>query len=157
MAENLYPEDELEIVAEELDDTEDSPVGYMESIYFDETIGDYVRDGQHHLKSATGLEAWEQWCINCLLTEKGAYPAYGDKFGISTYDAFASDSHEETESILTLEITEALMNDPYGRTEYVEEIEYNWIDTGNLQVSVTVRGIDDATIDITVLIDQRVR
>ena len=157
MAENLFPADELEIVADELDDEEDSPVGYMESVYFDEDIGDLARDGQYRLKGATGLEAWEQWCRNCLATEKGAYPAYGDRFGISTYEAFASDSREETESLLRVEITEGLMNDPYGRTEYVEEIEFNWLDSSSLQVVVTVRGIADATIDITVLIDQRAR
>ena len=157
MAENLFPDEDLEITAEELDDEEDSPVGYMESVYFDEAIGDLARDGQHRLKSATGIEAWEQWCVKCLMTEKGAYPAYGDDFGISTHEAFASDSREEIESILTLEITEGLMNDPYGRTEYVEEIKYNWIDAGDVEITVTVQGIADATIDITVLIDQRAR
>ena len=157
MAENLFPDEDLEITAEELDDEEDSPVGYMESVYFDEAIGDLARDGQHRLKSATGIETWEQWCINCLMTEKGAYPAYGDDFGISPHEAFASDSREEIESILTLEITEGLMNDPYGRTEYVEEIKYNWIDAGDVEITVTVQGIADATIDITVLIDQRAR
>ena len=157
MAENLFPEEELEITAEELDDEEDEPVGYLSSVYFDEDTGDFARDGQFRLKSATGLEAWEQWCINCLMTEKGAYPAYGDGFGIATIEAFASDSREESESILTLEITEALMNDPYGRTEYVEEIEFNWINGDALEITVTVRGIADATIDITVTIDQRGR
>lgn len=156
MADNLFPE-ELEITAEEMDDEEESPVGYIGSVYFDETIGDFARDGQHRIKSATGVEAWEQWCINCLMTEKGAYPAYGDDFGIETSEAFATDSQEETESILTLEITEGLMNDPYGRTEYVEEIEFNWKDADSVEISVKVRGIADATIDMTVLIDQRAR
>lgn len=155
--ENLYPEDDMEIVAEELNDEEDSPIGYLESVYFDESIGDLVRDGKNQMKVATGLEAWEQWCINCLLTEKDAYPCYGSGFGISTYDAFKATDREEAESILTLEITEALMNDPYGRTEAVEEITYNWLGTDELEIQVTVRGVYDVTRDITVLLDQRAR
>lgn len=157
MAENLFPKDELEIVAEELNDREDNPIGYIESIFFDETIGDLARDGQYKLKKATGLEAWEQWCINCLLTEKDAYPAYGSGFGISTYEAMESETREEAESILALEITEGLMKDPYGRTESVEEILFDWTTPSEVFITVRVRGIDDVTIDITAVIDQGAR
>ena len=157
MVENLFPTDEVEMTADELQNAEDNPVGYLESVYFDETIGDFVRDGQHRLKSATGIEAWEQWCINCLLTERGKYPAYGDIFGIATEEAFQSDDRAEIESILTLEITEGLKNDPYGRTEYVESVNFNWVESNMLEITVTVRGIYDVTRDITVMIDQRVR
>lgn len=157
MAENLYPEDELEIIAEELNDDEDQPIGYMESVFFDEELGDFVRDGQYRLKSATGIEAWEQWCINCLMTEKDSYPAYGSGFGLATHEAFKADTQEETETILTLEITEALMNDPYGRTEYVESVEFDWITTSEVQITITVRGIEDVTRDLTVFIDERAR
>ena len=157
MAENLFPEDDLEITAEELNDDEENPVGYMEGVYFDETIGDYARDGQNRLISATRLESWEQWCINCMMTEREAYPAYGGLFGVRTAEAFKADSREEAESILTLEITEGLMNDPYGRTEAVEEIEYNWGGSDVLEIKVTVKGTDDVTIDLTAVIDQRAR
>ena len=157
MEDYLFPEEDIEIVAEELDDEEESPVGYIESIFFDEELGDFPRDGQHKLKKATGIEAWEQWCSNCLMTEKDAHPAYGSAFGISTYEAFKADSTEEAESILTLEITEALMNDPYGRTEFVENIEFEWITTSECIVTVTIQGIEDVTIDITAAINQRAR
>lgn len=157
MAENLFPEETVEITAEDLLDAADEPVGYLESVYFDEELGDFVRDGQYRLKSATGIEAWEQWCHNCLLTERGKYPAYGDVFGIATEEAFRSDDRAEIESILTLEITEGLMNDPYERTEYVENIEYDWVQSNIVEIKVTVRGIYDVTRDITVMIDQRVR
>lgn len=157
MAENLFPEDDLEITAEELNDEEESHVGYMEGIYFDEVTGDYARDGQNRLISATRLESWEQWCINCIMTEREAYPAYGGLFGVRTIEAFKADSREEAENILTLEITEGLMNDPYGRTEAVEEIEYNWSGTDVLEIKVTVKGTDDVSIDLTAVLDQRAR
>lgn len=157
MAENLFPENELEILEGEIGDEESGPIGYIPGVFFDETIGDFARDGQHRTKSATGIEAWEQWCINCIMTEREAYPAYGNIFGVKTKEAFKADSPGEAEAILTLEITEGLMNDPYGRTESVEDIIYNWITTDQLEITVIAKGIDDVTIDITVMIDQRAR
>lgn len=158
MAENLYPTEEEEILVEELNDETDGPVGYMDSVYFDEAIGDLARDGHYRLKSANGLEAWEQWCINCLLTERDAYPAYGSQFGVRTYEALKAETREEAESILTLEINEGLLNDPYGRTEAVDDIAYNWQDAGDsVEIVVTVRGVDGVTRDITVVIDARMR
>lgn len=154
--ENLYPNEELTIESTDLID-EDSPVGYLGSVYFDESIGDFSRDGQFRLKPATGLEAWEQWCINCISTERGVYPAYGDLFGISTYEAFKAETRAEIESILTLEITEGLKNDPYQRTEYVENITFNWLPSEDVEVTITVRGIEEVTIDITVVINPKVR
>lgn len=157
MPENLFPEEDIELTEEDIEDDEE-PVGYMESVYFDEEIGDFIRDGQYRLKTATGQEAWEQWCINCLLTERDAYPAYGELFGISTIEAFKSDDRAEIESILTLEITEGLMNDPYGRTVAIREIEFDWQDNQEaVDIHVTVEGLEEASIDISVTIDRRVR
>ena len=157
MAENLFPEDAPEITPAELISLENRPVGYMEGVHFDETIGDYARDGQNRLISATRLESWEQWCINCIMTEREAYPAYGGLFGVRTIEAFKAHSREEAESILTLEITEGLMNDPYGRTEAVEVIDYNWSGPDVLEIKVTVKGTDDVSIDLTAVLDQRAR
>lgn len=157
MAESLYPTETVTLEASELGGAYGSPIGYMPCVYFDEDLGDFVRDGQHKLKSSTRLEAWEQWCINCIMTERGAYPAYGNKFGISTYEAFHAEDRAEAESILTVEITEGLMNDPYGRTEYVESIEFDWIHPDAVAMAITVRGIEDVTIDITAYIDKRGR
>ena len=157
MPENLFPEEDIVLTEEDIEDDEE-PVGYMESVYFDEEIGDFIRDGQYRLKTATGQEAWEQWCINCLLTERDAYPAYGELFGISTIEAFESDDRAEIESILTMEITEGLMNDPYGRTVAVREIEFDWQENQEAaDIYVTVEGLEEATIDISVTIDRRVR
>lgn len=164
--ENLFPEDELEeeetededLMEEELEE-EEEPVGYKESVYFsDDGIGDIVRDGQYRLKSATRLEAYEQWCINCLMTERDKYPCYGETFGIATEEAMQAESREQAESILTLEITEALTNDPYERTEYVDNIEFDWDKAPDaVSISLTVHGIEDVTLDITVIVDPRVR
>lgn len=146
--ENLFPEDEIEMSEE---DMQDDLEGYKESLYFDEGAGDILRDGQFRLKVSTGIEAWKQWCINCLQTERDRYPAYSSEFGIATEDAFASGDRDEIESTLTREISESLLKDPYGRTEYVDNIEFGWEDPepDSLNVSMTIHGVDDVTIDIT--------
>lgn len=154
---NLFPEDyEEEIVTiEEL--KADKPVGYKESIYFDEELGDLVRDGHFKIKSATGIEAWEQWCINCLMTERGNYPYYDHIFGIKTKEAFKSNDRQKTESILTREICESLKYDPYGRTDYVVDVLFDWEGPDAVVISVKVKGVDDVTIDLTTIIDRRAR
>lgn len=154
---DLFPtgyEDEV-VTLEDIEQSNET--GYKESVYFDPESADFVRDGQHRLKSATGIEAWEQWCRNCLLTEKGVYPCYSDDFGIATEEAFRAETREKAQSILTREICEALVNDPYGRTKYVSDILFTWADSDALNVDVTIVGIDNTTIDITTVIDIRAR
>lgn len=154
---DLFPAGyELEIVTqEELQDKKET--GYKESVYFCPEDNDFVRDGQHRLKTATGVEAWQQWCRNCLMTEREVYPAYGPLFGIKTREAFQAETRELTESILAREICEGLANDPYGRTKYVSDVEFEWHDSDSLSIDVTVVGIADTTINTTVTIDVRAR
>lgn len=154
---NLFPDGYEEEVLTEADLLDDKPIGYKDSIYFDEELQDLVRDGQYRIKSANGLEAWEQWCINCIQTERDVYPCYGEFFGIKTLEAFSTDDREKTESILTREICEGLQNDPYGRTEYVSEVVFDWYAPDAVNITAVVHGIDDVTIDITATIDRRAR
>lgn len=153
----LFPtgyEEEI-ITQEEISDQKET--GYREGVYFDLESEDFVRDGQYRVKSATGIESWEQWCYNCINTERGVYPCYGDIFGIATYEAFQAETKEKAESILTREISEGLANDPYGRTKYVSDIVYTWHDSDSLSIDLTIVGIEDVTIDITVVLDIRMR
>ena len=155
---NLFPEDyENEVVT--IDELKaDEPIGYKEGIYFDEEIGDLARDGHYNIMSATGIEAWEQWCINCLMTERDKYPCYGRAFGIKTEEAFKSNDRNKTESILTREICESLEKDPYGRTDYVSDVLFDWTNGPDaVAITVKIKGVDDVTIDITTVIDIRAR
>lgn len=154
---NLFPTGyEEEIVTLE-DVTDEKETGYREGIYFSPETNDFVRDGQYRSKGATGVESWEQWCRNCLMTERGVYPCYSETFGIATREAFQAETREKAESILTREICEALPNDPYGRTKYVSDVEFTWEDSDSLSIDVTVEGIEEATINITTTIDIRAR
>lgn len=154
---SLFPEGyENEVVTQE-EVTDNKQIGYREGVYFDAENNDFIRDGQYRVKSATGVESWEQWCRNCLMTERGVYPCYSDTFGIATAEVFNAETREMAENILTREINDALLNDPYGRTRYISGVVFEWHDSDSLNLTVTVVGIDNATIDITTVIDVRAR
>lgn len=148
MATNLYPEGyEEEIITEE-DLITEQPTGYRNGIAFDSRRGDFLRDGMYKMLDSDGIESWKSWCINCLHTERYKYRAYSSDFGIEVDKAMMASSREEAESILTRQITEAIMADPYKRTKYIEEITYNWTAPDAVTVAATIHGVDDATIDI---------
>lgn len=149
---NLLPEGYDEEIITDEDIADEAPIGYRNGISFDETIGDFKRDGGNKLLDSDGIESWRSWCINCMQTERYKYLAYSSDFGIELDAVFAAESREEAESILVREITEALLADPYERTDYVADIEISWIQPDSVEVSATVHGIDDVTIDVTAYI-----
>ena len=149
MANNLYPEGYDDETIESGDLADASAVGYMPGVAFDYKTGDFVRDGQNKLQEASGIVSWQQWCKNCLQTERYKHLAYSSDFGIEVDRIFAAESQEEAESILERQVTEAIMADPYGRTAYIRVIETEWTAPDAVQVNLTIVGIDDVTIDIT--------
>lgn len=150
---NLFPIGyEEEIITNE--EAADKFKGYRPGIAFDDILGDFVRDGRNYLLDNTGIESWKSWCSNVLQTERYKHLAYGPDIGIE-YDAvFGAESREAAESILIRQITECLMADPYGRTAYVPEISIQWVEPDSIRVDVTVQGIEDVTIDLTVYLSK---
>lgn len=130
-------------------------IGYRPGISFDFGISDFVRDGRRRLQNADGVESWKGWCQACLLTERYQHLAYSTDFGIETREAFAAETRDKAEALLERQITEALQADPYGRTAYVEDIMFVWDTPDSVQVIVTVRGLDDVTIDVTADLTRR--
>ena len=151
---NLFPEnyDKETIEAEDLKATK--PVGYRNGAAFDYEIGDFIRNGKNRIIDSNGIDSWKSWCVNCVQTERFSHLGYGTDFGIETGEAMKANSKEEAESILAREITEALLADPYDRTEYVEDIEFNWTAPDAVEASVIIHGVEDVTIDITAYITE---
>lgn len=145
----LFPEsyDEETMDASELVDT--TPVGYRPGVAFDIKTGDFIRDGRNRLLDSTGVESWQSWVMNNIETERYKHLAYNSDYGVEWERVFAAPSQDEAESIMTRQITEAIMADPYGRTAYVDELEFEWTNPDSVQISATIVGIDDITIDIT--------
>lgn len=144
---SLFPEefeDEEELINEI---SEEKVTGYHPGYYFDFESGDYKQNGTYGIVDATGIQSWEQWCIKCLNTQKGSCDAYYD-FGPDYESAFQEENRDKAESELTRTITDALMADPYERTEGIESIEFEW-GVDDVTVYVRVIGIENVTIDIS--------
>lgn len=150
MANNLFPEGYEQETIDDGDLVNTGPIGYRSGVAFAWDPGDFMRDGRNRIMDASGVESWQQWCMNCLQTQRYKHLAYSSDFGIDLDAIFSAETHEEAESILTREITEALTADPYQRTQNVEEIIYVWNAPDSIQATVIVTGIADVTIDITV-------
>lgn len=146
---NLFPEGYADAVITDEDRKSGAPIGYRNGVAFDYETGDFKRDGKKSLLDSDGIESWKSWCIICIQTERYAHLACPSDFGIETAAAMRATSRAEAESILSREITEALLADPYGRTKYVEDISYDWTAPDAVVISATINGIEDVSIDIT--------
>lgn len=149
---NLLPEGYEEEVITTEDIQGDEPVGYRNGLSFDEDKGDFRLDGRNKILDSDGIESWRSWCINCVRTERYKHLAYSTDFGIEWDAVFAAADRDEAESILTRQITEALLADPYERTDYVEAVSIEWTEPDAVTVTVTAHGMYDATIDFTAYI-----
>lgn len=147
---NLFPEGYNPGASEGSELAKDTVIGYRGGVAYDDETGDFIRDGKKQLIDNAGIESFQNWCVNCISTQRYAHLAYSTDFGIDINAAMKAGSREEAELILSREIEDALMADPYGRVEFVSKIEYNWIAPDSVQVDVSIHGIDSVTIDVTV-------
>ena len=151
---NLFPAGYEEAVITQEDLSSDMPIGYRNGIAFDYETGDFVMDGKNKILDSDGIESWKSWCIICLQTERYAHLACPSDFGIDTAAAMRATSRVEAESILTREITEAILADPYERTKFVEDIKFDWTAPDTVKVNAVIHGIDDVTIDLVAYISK---
>ena len=141
------------ITEKEVAATNTTAAGYKKSVYFDFNTGDLLLDGAKKIIECTPFEAWVQWCQKTILTARFKHNAYSTDIGIDTSDVIGSASREEVEDILTSEISEALAADPSGRTDYVESIEYNWIQPDAVEAVVKVLGRNQTSATFTTTIN----
>ena len=145
---NLFPEGYEDEIIEASDLAESKPIGYRNGVSFDYENNDFRRDGMNKTLDSDGVESWKSWIINCIQTERYKHLAYSSDFGIELDEVFRAESREEAESILTRQITEAVLADPYGRAAYIEELTIDWTNPDAVLVQLTVQGIEDVTIDL---------
>ena len=149
---NLFPEGyENETITPD-DIRPADAVGYKNGVAFDHILGDFLRDGKNQLMDCNGVESWKSWCINCIETERYKHLAYSTDFGVEIETAMKAESRGLAENILTRQIVEAIMADPYKRTEYVEKVKYDWSVPDAVEINLVIKGKNDVTIDITAYI-----
>ncbi len=124
---------------------------YKSSVYFDYGIGDFRRDGAHRMTSSTGKEAYIQWCIKTVQTERDAFLAYSTNIGTEIETELAQGDRESVESELEKTITEALMVN--NHTEYVRGFEFVWnADSINVSFIIKGREWEEETVNVSYLI-----
>lgn len=150
--ENLFPADidkEIEFYDESY---EESVIGYKSAPYFDSELGDFIMDGSGRIVDADGVTAYTQWCENIIATDRYNHEGYTSDIGID-YDAvFSAKSHEEAETILESEISEALAVDPCGRTSYVQNVQFEWVNPDEIHVIIDVMALDNELVTIDTVI-----
>ena len=95
---------------------------YRPSVSFDFELGDFVRDGANRIVPSTGREAYMQWCLKVVMTERESCLAYSDDIGTEFEEMDDFPDTESRESEIERTITEALLVHP--ATEYVRNFEF---------------------------------
>lgn len=97
---------------------------YPVSYKYDFENSDFVIDGAGRLVEISGHEAWVQWCVMSVMTERFEALVFDASMGVD-YDGMKQQPNRETrQAWLEREITEALLVDP--RTESVRDFTFTW-------------------------------
>ncbi len=108
MADELFPTFDFPVI--ENNDLEIER--YRPSVFFDYEKGDFIRDGTNNMIIADGKDAFIQWCIKTVYTERSKLLAYDDDIGVEFDQLAYAPSREEKESIIIDTITDALSVHP---------------------------------------------
>lgn len=98
---------------------------YRPSVSFDFEAGDFLRDGANRMVEATGKEAYMQWCMKIIATERDSFLAYSTRIGTEMEYAAAQPDHASVEASVERTVIEALMVNP--KTEYVRDFVFSWV------------------------------
>lgn len=151
--ESLFPEDIDDDLGEDIEeDEEESVVGYKIAPYFDSKSGDFLLNGSGQIVDASEIDAYAQWCENVIATDRYNHGAYTDDIGLDYDEIFSADSREEAEAVIESEIAEALECDPFGRTQYVQNVSFEWIGADEVNVLVEVIALDNELVTIDTVI-----
>ena len=152
--ETLFPEDIDDEIDEEEDEDEETVIGYKIAPYFDSKTGDFILNGSGQITTADEVEAYTQWCENIVATDRYNHDSYTDDIGIDYDEVFAAETQEEAETILESEISEALACDPYGRTQYVQNVSFEWTGPDEVEVSIEVMALDNELVTVNTVISK---
>lgn len=119
------------------------------SVFFDFETGDFRQNKKGQMVEASPYDAWVQWCLKTVYTERYQFFAYSSNIGVEMAEAMAEPSRSAQESSIERTITEALLADPYNRTVYVRDFVFEW-GVDSLRVTCNVGGIWDVEAEISV-------
>lgn len=129
--------------------TQASSPRYGRSWAWNWETGDFAIDGAGRVQTVDGYQAWVDWCLKTVQTERSAYLVYSAAYGAELEDARKHGSREAVESALARAITEALLADP--RTAAVRGFSFVWHgDELHLSCTVVPTIGDPARLEVTI-------
>lgn len=117
------------------------------SAAFDFKTGDFVRDGAHRIVQASPHDAWIQWCLKAVYTQRYACLAYSDDIG-TELESLSDQSRAAAQSTIEHTITEAILADPMHRASYVGNFSFQW-DSDAVDVTFSVYSADGSFTNIS--------
>lgn len=124
------------------------------SLYFDFELGDFALEKTGDIKTASPYDAWVQWCLKTVYTQRWAFLAYSSQTGVEMEEAFWQETRPEQQSYMESTIIEALLADPYSRTKRVYDFDFQW-KTDSVDVTFVVSGIWDQDAPIKANLKKR--
>ena len=118
---DLYPTFEVPDIYME---GEQQTIKYGKSWAFDFELGDYITDGSGRTITLDGHQAWAQWCLKAVMTERFAHIIYSQNYGAEMKDAMRQPTRAAVESAVERTITETLLADV--RTKTVRDFTFRW-------------------------------
>jgi hypothetical protein len=139
---DLYPTFEVpEDIADEAIESPEIDLNSLRTAKFDFDKGRTVIDLKGNVVVAEKQEAYRQWVMKCVMTERYEYLAYGPDFGVEAKAIMrANYPRDIAESELERAVREALMVDP--RTVSVDNFSFEWLGDG-VKVNCVVTSIYD--------------
>ena len=104
---------------------------YGSTVQFDFEAHEFILSPTGKQKSTTGSDAWGEWCVKALCTERYNYLIYSNGYG-EELDTLIGQSypHAVVESEIKRMTKECLLCD--SRTAMVDDFDFTWIDDGIL-------------------------
>ena len=139
---NLFPSS---TTAAEYPETESTVVNYGSTVRFDFEKHEFVLSPTGRQPVLTGADAWAEWCVKAICTERYSYLIYDHDYGEEIDQLFGqSMPHEVAESEIRRMTRECLLMDK--RTASVDNFSFSWIDDGVLFSCQITNALGDSLI-----------
>ncbi len=110
---------------------------FRPSAYFDFENGDFLRDGAGKIITANGHDAFLQWCIKVVETERLSCDAYSDSIGTEFESLYGKNNARYVKSEIQRTIHDAIMVHPAAESVS----DFKFAQSGDsVWVAFTVKG-----------------
>lgn len=130
-----------------IDEAASDTVNYGKTVQFDFEKHEFILSPTGRQKTVTSSDAWGEWCVKTLCSERYKYLIYSDNYG-EEIDTLLGKSYPRkvVESEIRRMVKDCLMVDK--RTASVDNFQFTWIDDG-IMFSCDVKNTIGETVTIS--------